>query len=457
MEKLKKLLARLKKNNMTLITLLFNWNQKCIVSLKKTICFSTFFVAIFSYQTLVSQTIECFVLSSPEKIYDDISKIAILDFNGEKGRIISEYLVTELFNENRGITTIGGGIFTSSKEGQTFQKGARTNVFSVVERTQLENVLKEQNLSNTGLIDDSQAAKIGAIMGIDAFITGTVSYTSKDEEKRKEYKNSKTGAISYSYCTTRTVITEVIMKIIDVNTGEIIGNKSSRRTASDNKCDEKRSGLSSASQLADLCLKASAVDLVNYFNPYFNKVKYKFADIKMKEFKKNAKEAENYIKAYDFNNAYAIYKAIFDADPYNAGSALNLGGIHHIVGDYNKALEYYRIAAEIEPDYQYMVPFVEKDIKMVSFLEKLGVTIEKTDFQMKDDALAAKLTTKGKKSDRIDVKADPNHTSETVFKVPGNTEFSIIENNGEWILIKLLGGKQGYINSKDESTPKSRR
>src|SRR5438552_12401741 len=45
----------------------------------------------------------------------------------------------------------------------------------VIERSQLEKVLREQNLGSQGRIDASTAAKVGRILGVDALIIGNVS------------------------------------------------------------------------------------------------------------------------------------------------------------------------------------------------------------------------------------------------------------------------------------------
>ncbi|MGH9938967.1 MAG: CsgG/HfaB family protein, partial [Blastocatellia bacterium] len=49
------------------------------------------------------------------------------------------------------------------------------NTCVVIERSQLEKVLYEQNLGNQGRIDPSTAAKVGRILGVDAIIIGNVS------------------------------------------------------------------------------------------------------------------------------------------------------------------------------------------------------------------------------------------------------------------------------------------
>ncbi|MCK9203177.1 MAG: CsgG/HfaB family protein [Saccharofermentanaceae bacterium] len=395
-----------------------------------------------------AQDIECFVLAPPEIILENVTKISILDFSGEKGKALSEQMVSELFKESRGIKDLGGGLFQSTREGKTYQRGGRTNIFTVVERTQLEKVLQEQNLSNTGIVDDAQAATIGKVLGIDAIIMGSVTYTSKDEPSQSQLVDL-TGKSYTQYCLKRTVTADARMKIIDVNTGKIIGTKDKRSTYTETKCDEKRSGLTSVSAMADLCVKDLAFELVNYFNPHFIYTKYQFEKIKNKDFKDKAKEAKEYIANGKLANAFPIFKAIYDADPYNASAAKNLGCLYDIVGNYDKAKEYYSIAAEIDPNtYEADVQRVEKEIAYNQVLTSIGVIIEKQDYAERSDVLADKVKTRGSKNDRYEVKKEADTGSETVVKVPGDTEFMVIEKKGNWILIKLLGGKQGYI-SKD--------
>ncbi|NPV00605.1 MAG: hypothetical protein HPY53_04400 [Brevinematales bacterium] len=50
------------------------------------------------------------------------------------------------------------------------------NEFTVVERSQLDKIIAEQKMSVSGMVSDSDAAKIGQILGASKVITGTVSY-----------------------------------------------------------------------------------------------------------------------------------------------------------------------------------------------------------------------------------------------------------------------------------------
>ena len=399
------------------------------------------------------QDLECFILQAPEKYLENVKKIAIMDFDvttkgynvsGDKGQVLNDYMTSYLLQEFRGLYDLSGGMFGKTQEGKTYIQGAATNVFEVIERNRLFQVLEEQEMTQSGVVDENQAVEIGKILGIDVMIIGTISFHPKNEKSTKKYENST------SYCTKRTVNTEVRMKIISVKTGQIIGTQEASQGYSSTKCDEERSGLTSVSKLTDLCLKDIAYFLVNYFSPKYKLVKYEFGKIKNKEFRDQAKEAEKYLKKGDINNAFAIYNAIYEADPYNAIAADNVAGLYDVVGNYAKAVEYWQIAAELDPEnFQKALEWGEEELAMEGMLEEMGIIIEEYQFKQDKNALADKVQTKGKKADRFDVRAKPENNAESVAKVPGDTEFVVLERNGKWILIKLLGNKQGYINESD--------
>ncbi len=128
---------------------------------------SLFFIPVFLWSVAVAQettlpTLEEGIRQLAIDIANqmkkrDIKKIAIDDFtdlNGYKsalGDFISEELVTNFYTQSLGS-------------------------FDVVERRELARVLKEQKLGSTGLLNKKTIAKIGEILGIDAIVTGSISY-----------------------------------------------------------------------------------------------------------------------------------------------------------------------------------------------------------------------------------------------------------------------------------------
>jgi hypothetical protein len=74
--------------------------------------------------------------------------------------------------------------------------GGRDNLGRRIERSQLERILREQNLANAGRIDANTAAKLGRILGVDALVIGNVSLFEyqgmpKDRYGRDPYWNPR--------------------------------------------------------------------------------------------------------------------------------------------------------------------------------------------------------------------------------------------------------------------------
>lgn len=93
--------------------------------------------------------------------------------------------------------------------------------FIVIERAELDEILKEQGLGQTGLVTPQSAAKVGQLLGLQRMITGSITEFGS--------KKSKVGGgiggfdIGVSTTTARVVVD---LRIINVNTGEIVMAKS---------------------------------------------------------------------------------------------------------------------------------------------------------------------------------------------------------------------------------------
>ena len=121
----------------------------------------------FQLANLTNQIVES--LSHESK-----SKIAIIEFsdlNGnvtEFGMYLSEELITRLF---------------------------LTQKFNVIERQLLNQVISEQKLGMTGLIDDESAIAIGKLLGVDAIVTGTVTDLGVSLKVNARLISTGTGAL----------------------------------------------------------------------------------------------------------------------------------------------------------------------------------------------------------------------------------------------------------------------
>ncbi len=409
------------------------------------------------------------MLTGPEKALPDIRTLAVVGFEAQdtkeavvvegkvftreekndSGKKLADFLTASILKDEKPESEdIFGRIITS------YLTGAHTKLFKVVEKDELDKILQEQKFALSGLVDESQAAEVGALLGADAIILGSVSHTSKDEKKKKEYEEE--GNTKYSYCTTRKVTAFATMRIVSVSTREILTNIEKQAIKKDKKCDANRSKLATEEVLLTQALNQLGEALATHICPRFRLVNYPIKKIKTKAHKSKSREAVNYIKRREFSKAFAIYAAIQEEDPYNEQAAYNLGILYEVVGNHAKATEKYAVAREInESDRTYRMAQkrMEKAATQVKIWQDIGINIIPGDYAQvegkKANALAGKIRTKGSKKDRYEVYEEASNKSNVLLKVPGGTNFTVIEESDNWVLVKLLGGKQGYISKQN--------
>jgi curli biogenesis system outer membrane secretion channel CsgG len=93
--------------------------------------------------------------------------------------------------------------------------------FIVIEREELDEILKEQGLGQSGLVTPQSAAKVGQLLGIQRIITGSVT----EFGSKKNKVGGGIGGFNLGVSTT-TARVAVDIRIINVNTGEITMAKS---------------------------------------------------------------------------------------------------------------------------------------------------------------------------------------------------------------------------------------
>lgn len=407
------------------------------------------FFGLFFLPGLKAQKVETFILKAPEKPFYDVKKIGVLKFecstNRRKDVVLTNYIVADLLNQHRGIYNKKGSFYGigKSKEGKTFVKGVATDFYEVIERDQLEKIMKEQRLSLSGAIDENSAAEVGKLLGLDVLIIGNASYSHNDEWSNSEL----TGR-----CLKRMVTAKGTMKIISVKTARIVGTKTASASFKDSGCGDKVSGVMTTDQLADVSLKQLSKDFVDYFTPGYEYMVFNMEKVKIKEFKDKAKEAMNFLKKGDLDHAFPIVYAMYEADSYNPKAAYNLGVLYEMVGAYEEAAEYYGIAYELDYTnglYQKAAERAKAGIALAGYLEDIGRPVQPYLFTGGGNALAERVKIKGNSADRVAVYSLPDKSSEVVAKVPGGLEFKVLGAEGKFIEIQLRGSKTGYVPKSD--------
>jgi curli biogenesis system outer membrane secretion channel CsgG len=143
------------------------------------------FAILFSISNVIGQnsnrakTLDEGLSNLSEQISDNLSenrkrRIAVTEFvdlEGETtnfGRYLSEKLITKLF---------------------------QTKKFRVIERQQLNKVIKEQKLSLTGIIEPESAQKLGRLLGVDAIAAGSVTELNRTVEINARLIDTETGEV----------------------------------------------------------------------------------------------------------------------------------------------------------------------------------------------------------------------------------------------------------------------
>lgn len=96
----------------------------------------------------------------------------------------------------------------------------KTNRFRLIERQRTEMLLQEAAIQQTGITDAATAVKIGKQLGAKAYVLGSIISVSAKDEWR---------SVKFAEKTVRETEVEAEIKLVDVETGEILGT--ARKTA----------------------------------------------------------------------------------------------------------------------------------------------------------------------------------------------------------------------------------
>ncbi|MDZ7291115.1 MAG: CsgG/HfaB family protein [candidate division KSB1 bacterium] len=439
-----------------------------------------------------AQNLKCFILTPPEQLLEGVKQVAITDFavttsyhsdeapgKEKKGVIgflekvseagksgqrftdsgvkLTDMMIAMLLEDDRGIREVGSGFLgLGKKEGRSFQQGARTNVFGVVERTRLQQVMSELQLGQSGIVNEAQAAQVGQLLGVDAIITGNLSVSCEDRWVKENREDKKKGKYQVN-CNQRVASASGTIRIIKVETGQVIGSKQSNHKEELKKCEgEWGKDLPTPETTVDACLNAVARELVDYFAPRFEQQKLEFAKIEGDEYKRFYETAKNALERYDIDTAYLQYAAIAEQDPYNHAALFNLGVLYDAVGDYKHAQEKYAMAARLKSKEDKYIKAQARVARQLAFWDKLnalGIYIQERTFEVSAEQVqaagVAKIQVSGSSSERFEIKAEPNPASQTLLRVPGEIELELIQDAGDWYKIKLLDGREGFIAKKN--------
>ena len=113
----------------------------------------------------------------------------------------------------------------------------KDGTYIVLERSKIEQILKEQNLGASGRIDPSSAAQIGKLLGADAVVIGTISQFNVEQSQSG---GSIGGFLGIGGSTEKNkAIVQVTSRLVSTTTGEILA-----AAQGEGKADKSGGGIS---------------------------------------------------------------------------------------------------------------------------------------------------------------------------------------------------------------------
>jgi len=239
--------------------------------------------------------------------------------------------------------------------------------FSLIDRTKTEKILQEQVLSQTGIVDETTAAKVGKMVGAKGIYTGIVTAAnSRDNpyaEKRREcserqVKYDKQGKTregncirwkSFTVsCIRRDALFTFTPKLVEVETGRIIYSNNLSGAATASACRDSKTPLPSGFALIGQAKERAKVVFKRDVAPSYVTFDIRLMDSKQgvdaKEAGEKLDQGMDYVKHKRLDRACELWEEARTLAPNSPSLLYNLAICAEATGDLEKALDLYKKA-----------------------------------------------------------------------------------------------------------------
>ncbi|WP_297483700.1 CsgG/HfaB family protein [Sulfurimonas sp.] len=226
------------------------------------------------------------------------------------------------------------------------------NFFTVVSRNDLNKIIAEQKLQNSGLVNDENIVKIGQLIGAEAIISGNVSPATKQDtyfyEERVRCADSKCKSlVTYPVrCMKRVVGLSAELRVVDIAKGDIIYAQNLSKEESFKHCADDSRTLPSKSMAAQDLAERIADDFTYKLTPHYrhlNVVLLDDPDLDYTDMQERLlKNALKYIEQGRYDKAEKLLMRLIDSTGSKSYVPFyDLGVIKEAQGKYKEAKEYY--------------------------------------------------------------------------------------------------------------------
>ncbi len=235
--------------------------------------------------------------------------------------------------------------------------------FTVINRRDLNKVIKEQKIQNSGLIDESTAVEVGNLLGAQAIISGSVDaptlhddhYYVERTKCKGEGKDRKCWKVNVS-CMKRTIGLSAQIRMINVSTGGIIYADSVHRQQRWSRCADDTKTLPSRQSGAQYLANSIASNFAYKLTPHYRHISVTLLeepDMEYSDYQERLLEnALLYIEQSRYDKAEQLLRKLLESTGSQSYVPLyDIGVIYEARGNFAEAQHYYKGADDltIEP------------------------------------------------------------------------------------------------------------
>ena len=256
-----------------------------------------------------------------------INKIMIGEIKGNGGQAISDLITSELF---------------------------RTGKFEIVDRANLDKIMKEHQLNLSGVVDERTAAEMGKIVGAAVLLTGNVSlYKTEQNNTVGQQWKDKEGEIHQTHYKTATAKVNVTLNVTGLTTGRILASKTisktaQRQTSADNTWPEDPDADAAMGEAS----KIAVHDFIKMIAPYAEYVNVTFAS--RKKSLPELEKGEKFAIAGRWSDAIEQFKLATQKEPTYDGAWWNLGLAYEYSNMFKEAEDSLNEAYKINQKQEYL-------------------------------------------------------------------------------------------------------
>jgi len=227
--------------------------------------------------------------------------------------------------------------------------------FTIVSRNDFNKIVQEQQIQNSGLVDQETIVDIGNLIGAQAIISGNVGRTTASDsyfyERRTRCADKKCKELIYYKvrCKKRVIGLWAELRMVDVAQGDIIYADTMNERAVYRHCSDDSRAMPSKEIVAQSLADRIANKFVDKLTPHYRNFRVALLDEGDLDYtdeqEKLLEVALNYIEQGRLDKAERFLIELIDSTATQSYVAFyNLGVVKEAEGNYDEAKEYYENA-----------------------------------------------------------------------------------------------------------------